>query len=67
MSIEASEIITSLSLSLQQHLTSLHNQNTNDMQSIIARIEERVIVLQATVSHIEARLATIEANQERTV
>lgn len=67
MSVEASEIITSLSTSLKQHLTDLHNQNTNDMQAIVSRVEERIVALQLAVTRIEQRLAEIEASRERNV
>lgn len=58
MSLEASEILTNMLHGLHQDLIALHNQYVNDMQSIISKVEIRILEL-------DARLSALEADNER--
>lgn len=67
MSVKASEIITSMTTTFRQQMIELFNQNINDMQAIVSRMEERIVALQLAVARIEQRLDEIEAGRERGV
>lgn len=58
MSTEASDIVSSLTTALRQHLIELHNQNINDIQAIVARLEVRMV---EELIGIKDRLAQVEA------
>ena len=57
MSLEASEIVTNMLHGLRNDIIALHNQYVNDMQSLISRVEIRIIEL-------DARLAALEQANE---
>lgn len=57
MSTETSDIVSSLTMALRQHLIELHNQNINDIQAIVARLEVRMV---EELIGIKDRLARVE-------
>lgn len=58
MSIESSDIVNSLVTALRAHLIELHNQNINDIQAIVARLEVRMV---EELIEIKERLARVES------
>ncbi len=53
MSLEASEILTNMLHGLHQDLIALHNQYVNDMQSIISKVEIRIIEMDQRLTALE--------------
>lgn len=53
MSLEASEIVTNMLHGLRNDIIALHNQYVNDMQSIIAKVEIRILELDTRLTALE--------------
>lgn len=62
MSIESSEIITTMTHQWQQSMIELHNRYVNDMQSLFAKFEMRVIT---EIENISLRVIALEEQSDR--
>lgn len=60
MSLESSEIVTSLTAAIKSGLTELHAQNINDIQAIVSSMEVRFM---AELIEIKSRLMALEAEK----
>lgn len=51
MSPATTEIVQSLAVTIRQHLDDLHHQHIDDLQVMISRFEERMLLTVAEVQH----------------